>query len=107
MAMEERKGIQIQFVLMQDTDPTKVYESVSRIATEKGGIFNGIFSFTFQGNPPRDRHNLSIFAETPKIAGEIVSALAKELGLRQTEGYILQMFPGTQYVPREQSRTAA
>jgi hypothetical protein len=107
MAMEERKGAALNFVVLKDIDFQKAFELAEKIASKTGGIFNGISSFSFVGPPPRDKESINLFLDPSKI-NEAIAELSKGLGLTLNDGYIIQAIPTVQYVPRGQMpRTTA
>ena len=111
MAMEEKKGVQVIFVLLADIDIQKGFDLGIEIATKVGGVFDGFNVFTFAGNPamgvqPRDRPTLNFFVDS-KHVGDAITSLAKGLGLTQTQ-YVYQAAPASRYFPRTQaSQTSA
>lgn len=103
MAMEERKGVQVIFVLQTDIDIQKAFDLGTEVAVKVKGVFDGFNVFTFarnpvQGIPPRDRPTLNFFVESPHV-GEVITTLAKGLGLVQGP-YVYQTFPTSRYFPR-------
>ena len=110
MAMEEKKGVQVIFVLLTDIDIQKGFDLGIEIATKTDGVFDGFNVFTFAGNPamgvpPRDRPTLNFFVDS-KHVGEVITSLAKGLGLTQTQ-YVYQAAPASRYFPRTPSQTSA
>ncbi|MDA4122546.1 MAG: hypothetical protein OK456_05125 [Thaumarchaeota archaeon] len=98
MAMEERKGVQVWFILLEEVDPQKAYDIGVKAAEHVGGTYNSTSFYTL-GNPVQYKQALNIFV-APDRVGEIVSALGKDFGLTINKGYIYVATPGSQYVPR-------
>jgi hypothetical protein len=103
MAMEERKGILIVFILLKDVDYQKAYDAGLAVAIKHKGVFNGLNVFTFP-NPPRDKQTLNIFADESSV-GSIIEDTAKALFLTRTD-FLVQAFASTQFVPRPQAQTS-
>jgi len=109
VAVEERKGVQVWIILLQDIDFQRGFDLGVQAAARVGGIFNGLVTFSLASTPPhpmRDREALSIFVDSSKV-GEAVAQIVNGLGLSK-DGYLVQATPSSQFVPKQRpNQTAA
>ena len=99
MGVEERKGVQVFFVVLRpELDIQKAYDVGNRIVSGTGGEFGGLSVFSI-GTPPRDKHCLSFFVDMDKF-GAIVGKIANELGLVAGVDYLVNAAPSFRLVPK-------
>ena len=98
MTMEERKGVQVWFIFLNEMDPQKAYDIGARVSQSLRGIYIAT-SFYSTGNPAQYKQALNVFVPQDKV-GAVVNTLAKEFGLELNKGFLYTANPGLQYVPR-------